>query len=334
MQAVFIIGEQRSGSNLLRVMLNEHSTITAPHPPHILSRFQSLLPYYGDLSDENRFQLLLDHVCQLVERNPISWHIPHLDRQLIRSKCRSNSLVAILGALMEVDAIHQQANIWVCKSMQNVYFAPTLQDYFDHPYFIYLYRDPRDVVLSFKKAYIGDKHPYFIAKRWVERQEACLALQKQVAKSHFFALSYESFMAQPKDLLNDLCHFLGIQFEEKMLQYYLSKEASNAANAGKQWHNIQKPLLVQNTNKYLREMPVADRMLVEQICQATMSKLGYVIDYPATIPHFSAAILQQFTTQNNLLKTQIQSKFNKNYIQTRNHQLALLEAIKNQLIPA
>ena len=36
------IGTQRSGSNLLRLMLNQLEGIYAPHPPHILKTFYPL----------------------------------------------------------------------------------------------------------------------------------------------------------------------------------------------------------------------------------------------------------------------------------------------------
>ena len=51
MQAIFMVGEQRSGSNLLRLILNESSNIAAPHPPHILQRMMPLLPAYGNLNN-------------------------------------------------------------------------------------------------------------------------------------------------------------------------------------------------------------------------------------------------------------------------------------------
>ena len=41
MKAVFIVGEQRSGSNLLRLMLAQ-AGIAAPHPAHLLARMMPL----------------------------------------------------------------------------------------------------------------------------------------------------------------------------------------------------------------------------------------------------------------------------------------------------
>ena len=42
MKAVFIVGEQRLGSNLLRLMLAQ-AGIAAPHPAHLLTRMMSLV---------------------------------------------------------------------------------------------------------------------------------------------------------------------------------------------------------------------------------------------------------------------------------------------------
>ncbi|WP_372521940.1 sulfotransferase, partial [Sulfuricaulis sp.] len=64
---IFMIGTQRSGSNLLRLMLNELPRIAAPHPPHILQRMLPLVPNYGDLEKRENFAQLVEDVCRLVE---------------------------------------------------------------------------------------------------------------------------------------------------------------------------------------------------------------------------------------------------------------------------
>ena len=48
MQFFQLIGTQRSGSNLFRLMLNEFDDIYAPHPPHLLSTFYDLQKNYND----------------------------------------------------------------------------------------------------------------------------------------------------------------------------------------------------------------------------------------------------------------------------------------------
>ena len=88
MKAVFMIGEQRSGSNLLRLMLEQHPSITAPHPPHILQRLMPLMHVYGDLHDDAAFIQLVEDVCELIHRNPVPWDTVELNEEEVFKRCR------------------------------------------------------------------------------------------------------------------------------------------------------------------------------------------------------------------------------------------------------
>lgn len=79
------------------------------------------------------------------------------------------------------------------------------------PYYIYLYRDGRDVALSFKKAIVGEKHIYALAENWKKDQEAALRLKDRTAADHFFMLNYETLIASPEKLCGSFaisCTFL------------------------------------------------------------------------------------------------------------------------------
>ena len=56
------MGTERSGSNLLRLILNAHSRIAVPHPPHVLRYFAPLEAGYGDLSRRGNRARLVDDV--------------------------------------------------------------------------------------------------------------------------------------------------------------------------------------------------------------------------------------------------------------------------------
>ena len=63
---LYIIGTERSGSNLLRVMLNAHSGIVLPHPPHILRYFSPLEKAYGDFEESENLSRLVSDVLRLI----------------------------------------------------------------------------------------------------------------------------------------------------------------------------------------------------------------------------------------------------------------------------
>jgi len=275
MQSIFMVGEQRSGSNLLRLILNESKNIAAPHPPHILQRMMPLLPAYGDLSNIKSFRKLIDDVIKLVELNPVKWDKVKLKRKDVEALCNENSLVAVFGAVMDLYADANGANAWMCKSMQNIHWADEINLYFDAPKYIYLYRDPRDVALSFKKAVIGEKHPYFIAQQWNELQELCIEQMNWHGTESIFSISYEQLLENPEEKVRNLCQFLNIEFSEKMLDFHTSKEAERSAKSSSLWENLSQPIKANNSKKFMKELTSDEIKIIESITGDVMDILGY-----------------------------------------------------------
>jgi len=201
MQSVFMIGEQRSGSNLLRLMLNNSEKVASPHPPQVLLRMTDLMPSYGPLEIDHNFKLLIDDVCKLVETNPVPWFSKKMDRDLIFTNASKRSLIGVFQVVMDCYAKENNATTWICKSMQNVRWLAELESHFLSPKYIYLYRDPRDVTLSFQKAVVGHKHPYCIIDKWTELQRLCLDAREKIPSDRFFSLKYERLIESPEKFL-------------------------------------------------------------------------------------------------------------------------------------
>ncbi|MQY79255.1 MAG: hypothetical protein GH151_08705 [Bacteroidetes bacterium] len=160
-----IIGTQRSGSNLLRVMLNQLPEIVAPHPPHILQNFLPIIDKYGDLKIDDNFKQLIEDVCRFVELNPVPWTGVDLIRADIFSGSKKRSVYEIFKLIYEAYTNSKNGSIWCCKSMTNINYINELEKSKFDPFYIYLFRDGRDVALSFKKAIVGEKHIYHLAKK-------------------------------------------------------------------------------------------------------------------------------------------------------------------------
>jgi hypothetical protein len=272
---IFMIGIQRSGSNLLRLMLNELPEIAAPHPPHILQRMMPLVPRYGDLGNAGSFSLLVDDVCRLVELNPVPWEGVTLDRKDVAARCRKRSLVAVFGAVYDAMAEAWGASTWCCKSLANIYYLPEIEDYFTDAKYIYLYRDGRDVAVSFSKAVVGEKHFYHIAKEWNEAQQLALSFRKKIPARRFFNLSYEELTTDPDRTVRALCAFLEVGYKPSMLEFYKSAEARRAASASNLWENVTSPVLKDNSRKFLKEARETDIRIFESIAGESMDTLGY-----------------------------------------------------------
>ena len=330
MQSVFMVGEQRSGSNLLRVILNNSDKIAAPHPPHILQRMMPLQEHYDDLQNEQNFMRLVAHVCRLIELNPVPWEDVHFDREDVRSRCRENNLVAVFGAVMDCYAERHDAEAWMCKSMQNIRWANDLNGYFDNSKYIYLYRDPRDVALSFSKAVIGEKHPYFVAEQWAELQSLCLEQRDRLGEDRVFSLCYEDLTSNPEETVRNICTFLDIEYSDEMLAFHKSKEAVRSANSSQLWENLSQPVISSNTNKFLREMSDEEVSIVESIAGPVMDRLGYrrLFVQPGRERCFSDSELKTFHKVNEKRKQKTAKSVDPEDIRRRQNQLRFLEGIK------
>ena len=330
-QPIQIVGTQRSGSNLLRLMLNQYPEITAPHPPHILQRFMPLLPLYNPLSEDRHFLRLIDDVCTLVEYNPVPWSGMTFDRTAIYNQCRSHSLIEIFKVIHDLKALHDQASFWVCKSMANVAFASEMEANGMQPLYIHLYRDGRDVACSFKKAIVGEKHVYHIANQWRNNQEACLALQRKTNPDRIIQVSYENLLNDPEKEMKRISVFLGIPFRPDVLDFFKSRESENTANAGRMWANVSRPLLKNNTRKYqtgLTEMEIA---IFEKQAGETLKELGYKLQNQVNgSSDFSSDQIKAFDEENQFLKTKSIELADPEDLKLRAKQTELLNQIKNR----
>lgn len=330
--AVQMIGTQRSGSNLLRLMLNQLPDVSAPHPPHIIERFMPLLPLYEDLNQVENFHRLAGDVCELIYCNPVAWTGIELNANTLIHQCNEHSLTELARVVYEVKAKHDDARIWICKSMSNIHYIHELEASLQ-PLYIFLYRDGRDVACSFKKAVVGEKHTYFIAKQWKEEQEKCLALQKHLQGTRFVSVCYEELIANPEKELRKICAFLGTEYRDFCLQYYRSDEAMNTASSGAMWQNVTHDIIAGNRNKYLSQLSAEDLVLFERIAGNTLQKLGYPVyhNHSEISQSFSSGEIQAYATTNTQLKFEAKTKHTPEDAARRKKQDDLLSGLQKKL---
>ncbi len=330
---VFMIGTQRSGSNLLRLMLNQLPEIAAPHPPHILQRLMPLVPLYGDLGRDDSFGRLVDDTCRLVELNPVPWEGVVLDRAAVARRCRARTPVAVFGAVYDLARDAWGKRDWCCKSLANIQYLREIEGYFGNDArYLYLYRDGRDVACSFRRAVVGEKHFYHIAREWAATQQLALTARERIGPTRFFSLSYEKLTATPETSMRQLCAYLGVPFQESMLDFHRSEEARRAAGASDLWGNVVHPVMADNTSKFLKEASPADIRIFELVAGDVLEALGYRRMYTAEgeLRGFSAAEIRQFDTDNARLKHEVLSQVNPEDLKRRDQQAQLIEHIKSR----
>ncbi|MBA3649262.1 MAG: sulfotransferase [Chitinophagales bacterium] len=329
MQALFLVGEQRSGSNLLRLMISNSHEIAAPHPPHILQRIDPIVPV-SRILDDHKFNQLVESVCRLVETNPVPWLNTVLERDDVKRRCREQHVIAIYGAVMDIYAESNNAHAWMCKSMQNIRWADSLNKYFGNNKYIYLHRDARDVALSFTKAVIGEKHVYFISKQWSDLQRLSLDARSKLHSDRYFTISYTGLTEETESTLRNLCGFLRIDFRKDMMEFYDSEEAKNTAASSSLWENVTKPIMHDNSNKFMKELKEDQLRIIESITGKEMDELGYerVFIKNGEEMRFTAQQVEQFREENEKLKKEQAKKTDPEDAEKRKRQEQVLIELK------
>ena len=328
-----MIGTQRSGSNLLRVIMDQSPDIASPHPAHILVNFIPLLHLYGPLTIQENYIQLVSDAIDYVNANPVPWEGVVFDKQQIIARSTINSLFEINRLIYEQATLSKDAALWCCKSMNNVYFSNQLEEHGSIQKYIYLYRDGRDVAASFKKAIVGEKHIYFLAKQWKQDQEECLKLKKTVPADRFFSLNYETLISDPENTIKQLCEFLNIEFSANMLQYYTSDTSKITAASGEMWKNLEKPIMNNNTGKFVKSFEGDDLEIFELVAGDILTELGYPLySSSQNAELISADKIGYYKSENSRLKKQSIVDAKENDLEKRKPQEQIIAEIKERVL--
>lgn len=327
-----MIGTQRSGSNLLRLMINQLPEVFAPHPPHILLTFYPLLPIYASLESERNFKALINDMCALVELNPVPWDDEKFNRDLIFSMCEKRTLLEVFIRIHEYKCAEKNKTTWCCKSLESVIFLDEFDKENFTPFIIYLERDGRDVAASFKKIMVGEKHIYHLASKWKKEQELALNYINTLPENRFMVIKYEDLIADPEKILKQLCAKIGIEYRDEVMNYYTSNESHKTAESGKMWENVTKPILKNNSHKFESELSRDEIAIFETVAGDILCRLGYprLIQPPAHL-RFSDEQLKNFDEENKQLKKLAFAKADTGDLQKRKAQNEFIETLRAKM---
>jgi hypothetical protein len=206
---IFVIGSPRSGTTLLRLILDSHPRISCGEETHFLRDLEAI-----------------------VGRN---WHLVAtygLDRAWWLARIR-----ALYGDFQaEVLARSGKAR-WAEKDPTYTLHLEFIEELFPDALYVHLLRDGHDVVASFR-----DRWGYLSATRaargeWARYVRAARALEKRLPTTRFLELRYEDLVRQPEAQGRRLFEFLGEDWHPAVLE--LDPTAHQATDRY-QWFTAQR----------------------------------------------------------------------------------------------
>ena len=265
---VLILGVRRSGTTLLRVMLDRNSEIAVPDESYFVPQ---LAHRHGRRPDPDAF---VDDIRRLDTLR--EWEISPED---VRSRLRPGLTTGeAIGAIYETYAEHQGKARWGDKTPMYMQHLPLLEALFPDARFVHLIRDGRDTAISFLAMPEGIvtqswAHPRSLqdfACEWRVEVEAARQLGGRVGPRRYVEVRYEDLVAEPERELRGICMFAELPWEPGMLDYAGNVDVSRKPH---QQRLAQPP--TRGVRDWRRDLPSEHVDLFESVAGDLLRELGY-----------------------------------------------------------
>jgi hypothetical protein len=265
---VIVLGVGRSGTTLLRVMLDRNSQLAIPYESFFVL---PLAHRHGRRPKIDDFVADLERFFQLYE-----WGVSPEDvRRRLRDGMTTGEAIA---AIFEVYAERDGKPRWGDKTPLYMQSLPLLERLFPDAAWVHLVRDGRDAALSFLSLPEG-----FSGKTWAQPRTAAQfaarwraeILAARRLKGHYIELRYEDLVTDPERELRRVCEHASLPWEPGMLDHTGVNELAEMP----EHRNIAKPPTA-GLRDWRNEMSREDALAFEAVAGDVLRSAGYELLEP------------------------------------------------------
>jgi uncharacterized protein YjiS (DUF1127 family) len=265
---LIVLGVRRSGTTLLRVMLDRNSELAIPDESYLVPQ---LAHRHRGTPDPDRF---LDDLRRLPTLR--DWGISPED---VHARLRVGMTTGeAIAAVYETYAAMRGKPRWGDKTPLYMEYLSLFERLFPEAQFVHLVRDGRDAALSMLDLPEGVvtrtwPHPASLrgfACQWRREVRAARALGRRVGPSRYAEVLYERLVADPERELRRICEFAALPFEAEMLRYHDDLDVSE-----KPHQQRLRAAPTAGVRDWRRDLPAADARAFEEIAGDLLADFGY-----------------------------------------------------------
>lgn len=246
MRNIFIVGVGRSGTSLLHSILGTHCKITAIPETSFLRRY-----VFGYSSYNNDYK-----------RDPLVNRVPEFFHN---SKNFTGNRLGYFELYKKVLDSKSYGKLVVDKDPRLVEFIPHLLSNFENCKVIIVVRDPRDVLLSKKKALWSSGRSFlsYCVSSYVQLSDGYKALKH----NNVYTLVYEDLIDNPNDTIELLCKNLNIDFDSNMLDFQSTARLLTDQSELSWKKETFNPIDKKNKNKWQSELSPVESCTSAMLCR-------------------------------------------------------------------
>jgi hypothetical protein len=291
--APFVVGIARSGTTLLRLMLDAHPQLTIPPETHFLPR---LFNHFARWEKEGVEGVeLRERAMELITSHP-RWGDIDIDPEGMRSRMTAHDPLSAGDAARSfyaAYAAHVGKPRWGDKSPPYTWKAKRIQRELPEAHFIHLIRDGRDVALSLSEVSWGPGDVQAAATKWVDELTRARQRARRLAPDTYIELRFEDLVADPEPLLRRIAAFVDLPWDAAMLDYHRGAEERmsevirdfhpmgggtiTAEERQRQHELVSQPPSSSRVGRWRTEMSPEDRVAFEGVAGKLLAELGYEV---------------------------------------------------------
>jgi sulfotransferase family protein len=267
---VIVLGVRRSGTTLLRVMLDRNPELAVPDEsyfvPQLARRHRGVVDPDAFLDDLRRLPTLAE------------WG---LEPDAVAARLRPGMPAGeAIAAVFATYAAERGKPRWGDKTPLYMQHLPVLERLFPDARYVHLIRDGRDAALSFLSVPAGLMtegwgHPRDargFACQWATEVIAARVLGARVGPSRYLELRYEALVADTEAALRAICAYADLVYDPGMLDYVGRTDSARKAHQ----QRLNEPPRA-GVRAWRTEMSDDDRRRFEEVAGALLDELGYEV---------------------------------------------------------
>lgn len=272
----FIIGFQRSGTTLLRLMLDSHPAVAVPlDAVGLWARYAARLDAeFGGLSTDDDLRRLVEAL--VAEERIHLWDVD-LSVERIVSAAGERSFPAVIDAFNAAYAAAKGKRRWGSKDPGDMRRIHLIDEWFPQSRFVHIVRDGRDACASLVAQDFGPDDLLSCADAWREEVWWVRRIGRLLGTARYYELRYEDLVTDPEAVLRPLCAFLSLEFDPAMLSYH--SRVSDAVPDEKRhiWPLIDRPPQADNVERWRTRLSSGMRVCFEKRAGDVLAECGYEV---------------------------------------------------------
>jgi hypothetical protein len=265
MPRFFIVGSARSGTTLMRLILNAHPEIAVPPESRFIVELYGSRPeveveaFLKSLAAHKRFQ---------------TWNLPI---ESVGDQLDAAQTVPYSEAVEAAYRAFAQArgkSICGDKTPRYIERMALLSNLFPAARFLHMVRDGRNVALSYADVPFGPKTVGRAAALWASRVSMGRAAGRSLGPARYIEVRYEDFVAAPAARLKEICDFIDVQWSESMLEHASGSRTDILPNSALYNPNVTRPP-TSDIRSWEEQMPARLVEIFEAVAGETLDDLGY-----------------------------------------------------------